>query len=129
MKLSRRGKSARRGRHTKRTGKHLRYKGKKVRASKRYHRGHKRTHKRGRRLHMGGGLCTGGYNEGFEKIVDNEREVKYSNSASNKTVSLRYEKLDGRFSMEVDDEFGITIEFVFFCSTKIIYLRTNILIK
>ncbi len=53
MKLSRRGKSARRGRHTKRTGKHLRYKGKKVRASKRYHRGHKRTHKRGRRLHMG----------------------------------------------------------------------------
>ena len=53
MKLSRRGKSARRGRHTKRAGKHLRYKGKKVRGSKRYHRGHKRTHKRGRRLHMG----------------------------------------------------------------------------
>jgi hypothetical protein len=56
MKLSRRGKSARRGRHTKRAGKHLRYKGKKVRGSKRYHRGHKRTHKRGRRLQRGGEL-------------------------------------------------------------------------
>ena len=54
MKLSRRGKSARRGRHTKRAGKHLRYRGKKVRGSKRYHRGHKRTHKRGRRLQRGG---------------------------------------------------------------------------
>jgi hypothetical protein len=39
MKLSRRGKSVRRRRHTKRTGKNLRYKGKKIRASKRYHRG------------------------------------------------------------------------------------------
>jgi hypothetical protein len=56
MKLSRRGKSARRGRHTKHAGKHLRYKGKKVRGSKRYHRGHKRTHKRGRRLQRGGEL-------------------------------------------------------------------------
>ena len=55
MKLSRRGKSARRGRHTKRAGKHLRYRGKKVRGSKRYHLGHKRTHKRGRRLQRGGG--------------------------------------------------------------------------
>ena len=54
MKLSRRGKSARRGRHTKRAGKHLRYRGKKVRASKRYHRAHKRTYKRGRRVHRGG---------------------------------------------------------------------------
>lgn len=54
MKLSRRGKSARRGKHTKRAGKHLRYKGKKVRASKRYHRGHKRTYKRGRRFQRGG---------------------------------------------------------------------------
>jgi hypothetical protein len=54
MKLSRRGKSARRGRHTKRARKNLRYKGKKVRGSKRYHRGHKRTHKRGRRLQRGG---------------------------------------------------------------------------
>ena len=53
MKLSRRGKSARRGRHTKRAGKHLRYRGKKVRGSKRY-RGHKRTYKRGRRLQRGG---------------------------------------------------------------------------
>ena len=39
MKLSRRGKSSRRVRHTKRTGKKLRYKSKKVRASKRYRRG------------------------------------------------------------------------------------------
>jgi len=54
MKLSRRGKSARRGRHTKRAGKHLRYKGKKVRGSKRHHRGHKRTYKRGKRLQRGG---------------------------------------------------------------------------
>lgn len=57
MKLSRRGKSARRGRHTKRAGKKLRYRGKKVRGSKRYHRGHKRTHKRGRRLQRGGEPC------------------------------------------------------------------------
>lgn len=56
MKLSRRGKSARRGRHTKRAGKHLRYRGKKVSGSKRYHREHKRTHKRGRRFHRGGDL-------------------------------------------------------------------------
>ena len=59
MKLSRRGKSARRGRHTKRAGKHLRYRGKKVRASKRYHRAHKRTYKRGRRVHRGGVLPQG----------------------------------------------------------------------
>ena len=59
MKLSRRGKSARRGRHTKRAGKHLRFKGKKVRASKRYHRAHKRTYKRGRRVHRGGVLPQG----------------------------------------------------------------------
>ena len=39
MKLSRRGKSARQGRHTKRARKNLRYKGKKVHGSKRYHRG------------------------------------------------------------------------------------------
>jgi hypothetical protein len=57
MKLSRRGKSARRGRHTKRAGKKLRYRGKKVRGSKRYHLGHKRTHKRGRRLQRGGEPC------------------------------------------------------------------------
>jgi len=54
MKISRRGKQARRGRHTKRTGKHLRYKSKKFRASKRYHRGNKRTYKRGKRFHRGG---------------------------------------------------------------------------
>ena len=59
MKLSRRGKSARRGRHTKRAGKLLRYRGKKVRASKRYHRAHKRTYKRGRRVHRGGVLPQG----------------------------------------------------------------------
>ena len=70
MKLSRRGKSARRGRHTKRAGKHLRYRGKKVHASKRYHRGHKRTHKRGRRFHMGrikrGGKAIPNENKGYE---------------------------------------------------------------
>ena len=54
MKLSRRGKSARRRRHTKRTGKHLRCRGKKVSGSKRYHRGHKRTYKRGKRFQRGG---------------------------------------------------------------------------
>jgi hypothetical protein len=54
MKLSRRGKSVRRGRHTKRAGKNLRYKGKKVRGSKRHHRAHKRTYKRGKRFHRGG---------------------------------------------------------------------------
>ena len=69
MKLSRRGKSARRGRHTKRTGKHLRYKGKKVRASKRYHRiksgrGHtKKTHRKtyGGRVKRGGVGVGGGF--------------------------------------------------------------------
>ena len=59
MKLSRRGKSVRRRRHTKRAGKHLRYKGKKVRALKRYSRGRGRgrvrTYKRGKRLQRGGG--------------------------------------------------------------------------
>ena len=54
MKLSRRGKQARRGRHTKRAGKHLRYKSKKFSGSKRYHRGNKRTYKRGKRFHRGG---------------------------------------------------------------------------
>lgn len=115
MKLSRRRKSARRGRHTKRTGKHLRYKVKKVHGSKRYHRGHKRTHKRGRRL-QGGWVpvpCTGDYDKGFEKIVDNEKEVKYSNSRSNKTVTLTYKKQVGYPSTEANDEFGITIEFGF----------------
>jgi len=58
MKLSIRGKSVRRGRHTKRAGKNLRYKGKKVRGSKRYNRGRGggrvRTYKRGRRFQRGG---------------------------------------------------------------------------
>ena len=56
MKISRRGKLARRGKHTKRAGKHLRYKtkSKKFSGSKRYHRGNKRTHKRGKRFHRGG---------------------------------------------------------------------------
>jgi hypothetical protein len=65
MKLSRRGKLARRGKHTKRAGKHLRYKtkSKKFRASKRYHRGNKRTYKRGKRFHRGG---THGFGDDIE---------------------------------------------------------------
>jgi hypothetical protein len=64
MKLSRRGKLARRGKHTKRAGKYLRYKSKskKIRASKRYHRGNKRTYKRGKRFHRGGDDCKDGGN-------------------------------------------------------------------
>jgi len=69
MKLSRRGKSARRGRHTKRARKNLRYKGKKVRGSKRYHRiksgrGHtKKTHRKtyGGRVKRGGVGVGGGF--------------------------------------------------------------------
>jgi hypothetical protein len=69
MKLSRRGKSVRRRRHTKRVGKHLRYKGKKVRASKRYHRGiggrghTKKTHRKtyGGRVKRGGVGVGGGF--------------------------------------------------------------------
>ena len=87
MKISRRGKLARRGKHTKRAGKHLRYKikSKQFRASKRYHRGNKRTYKRGRRLHGGG----------TEVVTD----VKF------------YVRKHGPF-MEKEQTFNITIELI-----------------
>ena len=93
MKLSRRGKSARRGRHTKRAGKHLRYKGKKVRGSKRYHRGHKRTHKRGRRLQRGGVLTADQKAAALKIIQDDIRrdgQTKNTNICSLLTSGDRY---------------------------------------
>ena len=93
MKLSRRGKSARRGRHTKRARKNLRYKGKKVHGSIRYHRGHKRTYKRGKRLQMGGENC-----ETIAKVELWVRDDKNVNTSMNSNfahinkVTLKYQK-------------------------------------
>ena len=94
MKLSRRGKSARRGRHTKRAGKHLRYRGKKVRGSKRYHRGRGggrvRTHKRGKRLQRGG-LAE---EEKAKELVRIKQEISHEN-------------LKGAYNQYVDKYFRI----------------------
>ena len=122
MKLSRRGKSARRGRHTKRTGKKLRYKGKKVSGSKRYNRGHKRTYKRGRRFQRGGGgeplKCK--FTEptedskGFYELTISERDLFFKKrgvliqgSPSQKfTITLKVSNIKGLFQQNQDIRTG-----------------------
>jgi hypothetical protein len=124
MKLSRRGKSARRGRHTKRAGKHLRYKGKKVRASKRYHRAHKRTYKRGRRFHRGGVLPPGDDDDDDEPETElgafalpqvRAQELTTFDTVSgqfNNKLHLYYTKTSGftsRLSVE-DKDFDVSVK-------------------
>ena len=97
MKLSRRGKSARRGRHTKRAGKHLRYRGKKVRASKRYHRAHKRTYKRGKRLQRGGVLTE-------DEVVDAEAQAGMT---PEELCSKIKQEMEGWFEVNTSDNHGL----------------------
>ena len=120
MKLSRRGKSSRRVRHTKRTGKKLRYKSKKFRASKRYHRGHKRTYKRGKRLQRGGDKCdTIVKVESWMRDNINVNESMNSNYAHIVKVNLKYQK-DKFFSTVENSDFGVVLKIL---DTGTIYIK------
>jgi Skp family chaperone for outer membrane proteins len=112
MKISRRGKLARRGKHTKRAGKHLRYKtkSKKFRASKRYHRGRGRvrvrTHKRGKRFHNGGAVT-------FQDII--AAQDPSNSSITNYTVqgtidTIKYKKTSGLSITSGESPFQIEIK-------------------
>ncbi len=111
MKLSRRGKSVRRRRHTKRTGKNLRYKGKKIRASKRYHRGigdRGHTKKIHRKIYRGR-VKKGGVDE---KHWENEQWIVVDGDPSKKqaTGRLVYKK-DSTFSLTSESKhFLVTLE-------------------
>ena len=106
MKLSRRGKSVRRRRHTKRTGKHLRYRGKKVRASKRYRRGigdrghTKKTH---RKIYRGR-VKKGGVDEKHWEKVQWTNVVKDNPSKKQATGKLVYKK-DSTFSLTSESKY------------------------
>ena len=111
MKLSRRGKSARQGRHTKRARKNLRYKGKKVHGSKRYHRGigdrghTKKTH---RKIYRGRVKKGGVDEEHWKKVtwtnVDGNPHKKQANGL------LVYKK-DSTFSLTSESKhFLVTLE-------------------
>jgi len=111
MKLSMRGKSVRRRRHTKRTGKNLRYKGKKVRASKRYHRGigdrghTKKTH---RKIYRGRVKKGGVDEEHWEKLK--WTDVVGEPSKKQATGRLVYKK-DSTFSLTSESKyFLVTLE-------------------
>ena len=122
MKLSRRGKSARRGRHTKRAGKHLRYKGKKVRASKRYHRAHKRTYRRGRKLQRGGVKCGG--IEITEWHIDTTSDIYYKGShvAHISMVTLRNKKTSSYFLFN-NDSFQVVLRILRDKTLRIQFIR------
>jgi hypothetical protein len=120
MKISRRGKLARRGKHTKRAGKHLGYKSKskKFRGSKRYHRGNKRTYKRGRRLHVGGFNCDSIVLRPLYKLRnglmipqsdDSEVRRRYF---SIDTPEIFYTKTGSRFAMEDHSKFTMYVDFI-----------------
>ncbi len=97
MKLSRRGKHARRtmhtrrGKYTKHAVNHLRYKSKKFRASKIYTRGRGggrvRTHKRGKRFQKGGNEC-----ETIAKVGEWISAPDNSYIANIPSVNLKYQK-------------------------------------
>lgn len=107
MKLSRRGKSVRRRRHTKRTGKHLRYKGKKVRGSKRYHRrigdrGH--TKKIHRKIYRGR-VKKGGVDE------DNWVNLKWTDVVKDNPSKI---EATGKLVYKKDSTFSLTSESKYF---------------